>query len=147
MKWTEHGEEVLGKLRGVKGLLSRLVAHIPRDHLLPIVHGLLISRIRYGLSLFGSVRTSESDASNHLMSRMQIELNKVLRLVCGKRLSDRISTKDLHQCANVLSVNQMAAECQLREVWRTLNHKLPAAEYFPMMDDVKERISVLLRLS
>ena len=47
--------------------------------------------------------------------------NKMLRVLDGARISDRKSTKSLLEEQNMLSVNQMAAQIKLTEMWKSSN--------------------------
>jgi len=135
LKWTSHINKLLGNMRNVNGLLSRLAAHVPKSDLLPVVHGLLISRIRYGLAVFGRVKLNENEPENGEMNSIQVEMNRALRLVCGKKLSDQISVQTLLTETKTKSVNQMSAEVKLQEMWRTVTYDLPLNDYLPKRDD------------
>ena len=47
--------------------------------------------------------------------------NKLARLIKGKTLKDKVSTKVLLENANLLSVNQINAKVKLQEIWKELN--------------------------
>ena len=47
--------------------------------------------------------------------------NKLARLIKGKTLKDKVSTKVLLENANLLSVNQINAKVKLQEIWKVLN--------------------------
>jgi len=143
LKWDDHINKLIRTLKGVNGLLSRLAAHVPRQSLLPVVHGLLLSRIRYGLAVFGETRTQEEDPTHGLMSSLQKEMNKALRLVCGRKICDRVTIDSLLQTTKTKSVNHMVAESQLREIWRSLEYGLPLSEYLPTLDNNRSRITRL----
>ena len=64
---------------------------------------------------------NETDSQNKDFSEVQKMQNKLLRLLNGVRLSDRINTKTLLQNKRMLSVNQMNAQCKLLEIWKSLN--------------------------
>ena len=139
LTWTNHVNQVLSNLRSANGLLCRLAAHVRRQDLLPVVHGLLLSRIRYGLAVYGRVRLEESEPTNALMLALQKETNHALRLVCGKHMKDRVKIESLLATTGIKSINQIAAESQLRELWRTLNYNLPLNDLLPRRDDFKTR--------
>ena len=53
--------------------------------------------------------------------------NKMVRLLNGKSLIDKISTKTLLANVNMLSVNQINAQIKITEVWKAMrdaNHPL-----------------------
>ena len=47
--------------------------------------------------------------------------NKLARLINEKTLKDKVSTKELLQNANLLSVNQINAKVKLQEIWKVMN--------------------------
>ena len=47
--------------------------------------------------------------------------NKMLRILDGALVSNRKSTKTLLDNQNMLSVNQIAAQIKLTEMWKTSN--------------------------
>ena len=104
-------------------LLRRISRHVSHDLIKPIVDGIFISHIRYGLQLFGRVRMENSDKKTQCMKSIQTLLNKAARFMLNIKLSDHVSTDELMSKAGFLSVNQMAAESKLLEVWKQLNEK------------------------
>ena len=55
------------------------------------------------------------------MKDLQQSQNKMLRLLNGSRLSDKISTASLLVKFNMLSVNQINAQMKLSEMWKAVN--------------------------
>jgi hypothetical protein len=55
------------------------------------------------------------------MQAAQVAQNKMLRLLDNSTLSDRVPTVDLLKRANMLSVNQLAANIKLNEAWKANN--------------------------
>ena len=86
-----------------------------------IVHSLWVSKLRYGLQLCTKVRTSESEISGGNMKALQITQNKLLRVLNGTRIKDKISIRSMLTKFELLSVNQLAAKIKLIEVWKTIN--------------------------
>jgi len=139
LSWTDHGKNVTSDIRKVNGLLSRLAANVPRNHLRPVVHGLIISKVRYCIAAFATVRSRDTDPVNNIMRDLQLELNRAMRLVCGTKLSDRISILELIEKSKVPSINHIAAETILREIWRSRSENLPLADYLTPIDSVRTR--------
>ena len=86
-----------------------------------------ISKIRYGLQLIGKVRWTSEDPEQGDLKDIQKVQNKMLRLINGSRLIDKISTMSLLAKANMLSVNQINAQVKILEVWKAMhdpNHPL-----------------------
>ena len=55
------------------------------------------------------------------MKDLQMSQNKMLRLLNGSRISDKISTSSLLTKFNMLSVNQINAQMKLSEMWKAVN--------------------------
>ena len=58
---------------------------------------------------------------NKDIKAIQMVQNKLARLINGKTLKDKVSTKELLQNANLLSVNQINAKVKLQEIWKVMN--------------------------
>ena len=58
-----------------------------------MVDGLFTSKINYGIQLYGRVRISQEDTINKDIKAIQMVQNKMARLLNGKSLKDKISTK------------------------------------------------------
>ena len=83
---------------------------------------LYTSKIRYGLQLLGKVRIDDQDSTSNLLNKIQVTQNKFVRFMGNKSLLDKIPTKTLFEDTNLLSVNQLNAQCKLLEVWKSLNN-------------------------
>ena len=111
-------------------LLRRLLNQMPRNSLLPIVDGLIMSKIRYALALFGRIRLSESDPLGQDEQKIQVALNDTMRLLCGVRRRDCISIKELTQRTGLLSFNQLSAQATLMGAWKGMAGKCLSMEQF-----------------
>ena len=89
--------------------------------LLKIVDGLFTSKIRYGLQLYGKVRRNDADPTSEIFKDIQIIQNNLMRYITGKKISDKISIKQLLEDTSSLSINQMNAQIKLAEIWKSLN--------------------------
>ena len=101
--------------------IRRLKNHINNVSLMKVIDGLFTSKLRYGLQLFSKVRRSDLDPMNGEMDDIQLIQNKLLRLICGTKLVDRVPTRELLNRANMLSVNQINAQIKIQEIWKALN--------------------------
>ena len=88
-----------------------------------ISNSLFTSKVRYGLQLLGCVRYKDSDATNQELEAIQKCQNKLVRILNGSRISDKISSKSLLEKFKMLSINQMNAQIKLLEIWKTINVK------------------------
>ena len=93
-----------------------------------MVDGLFISKIRYGLQLYGRVRVSGNDPECAEFKGIQLVQNKLLRTLNGTKVKDMISIANLLDKFNMLSVNQLNAQIKLLEIWKSLN-----VDKYPLM--------------
>jgi len=135
LSWTAQYDAIKSSLRSTNGLLSRLSNFMPNRFLIPLIHGLQLSKVRYALPLFCDIRTSENDPASSNMQRIQIELNKGLRRVLGTTLADRCPVRDMVKEIGVPTANQLAIETTLMDVWRHINHDLPAVDQLVLVDE------------
>ena len=78
---------------------------------------MFLSKIRYGLQLLGCVRWKENDTISSDIEAIQKCQNKLLRVLNGSVLSEKISTKSMLVKFKV--VNQMLAQIKLSEMWKS----------------------------
>ena len=102
------------------GLLKRLSYSLPRAALKIIADGICMSKIRYGLAVYGVPRTSPTESVDQNMKRLQVKVNDILRTILGKKRLDKIRVKDLHQTCNIPTINQMALGVVMLEMWKTM---------------------------
>ena len=102
-------------------IIRRLQSHLSKKAVLKIVDGLFTSKLRYGLQLYGKVRTKESDPECNDFKAIQLIQNKLLRSLNGSKIKDMIPTSSLLSKYSMLSVNQLNAQIKLVEIWKALN--------------------------
>ena len=66
---------------------------------------------------------AESDPTNFTLKKLQTAQNKLARVLENVYLKDRMSTKTLLSNQVMLSVNQVAAQIKLTEIWKANNVK------------------------
>ena len=81
----------------------------------------------------------ESDPSPKLLKDLQLSQNKMLRLINGSRISDKISTASLLAKFNILSVNQMNAQIKLSEMWKAINDEDHSFKISKRVNDPESR--------
>ena len=99
-------------------MLRRLRNFVGNDALKKVANSIFNSKIRYGLQLLGKIRWTNEDSEQGDLKAIQKVQNKMLRLINGSRLTDKISTKLLLSRVNMLSVNQINAQAKIMEVWK-----------------------------
>ena len=130
LKWDEHVYGQNGVLSAVNkrvGVLRRLSNYIPRKYLPQIATAIVSSKIRYGLGIYGTVRTNNRDPHDNHQKDLQIVLNKAMRLVTGKKLSDRVSINDLCTESGMVSVNRMSAIDKISLTWNSEQPEISAS--------------------
>ena len=86
-----------------------------------VANSIFISKIKYGLQLLGKVRMTKEDVEQGDLGAIQRVQNKMVRLLNGCRLLDKIKTQTLLKNVKMLSVNQINAQIKLTEVWKAVN--------------------------
>ena len=86
-----------------------------------MVDGLFMSKIWYGLQLYGKVRTDVDCPRCEDFKVIQKKQNDLLRFLAGCKISDKVSIKTLLDKFNMVSVNQLNAQIKLLEIWKSLN--------------------------
>ena len=105
LKWENHiickdPAGLLGRLAKKIGLLKRVTSLVPRQKLLPVIHGIFMSTLSCGIAIFGGT-------SKRMICSLQILQNKAARIYTGlPKMYTRIS--DLLDQANLLSVHQLS---------------------------------------
>eukprot|EP00095_Tigriopus_kingsejongensis_P002655 maker-scaffold439_size171548-snap-gene-0.21 protein:Tk02655 transcript:maker-scaffold439_size171548-snap-gene-0.21-mRNA-1 annotation:"unknown" len=97
-------------------------------HIQPIVDGLVISKLRYGLPVFGQVRLQDTNPTHGNMKKLQGVLNDLMSLVANKRISDKISCVDLSEMTGIPSLNRICASATLKELKRASDLGWPLAD-------------------
>ena len=136
-KWKSHfcGKGgLLSSLNQRLFMVKRISNHISKNKLRKVVDSLWTSKLRYGLQLCTEVRLTEEHPKSQYMTMVQRSQNKMLRILDGTLVSDRKSTKTLLDNQNMLSVNQIAAQIKLKEMWKASND-----QQYPIKMKTRER--------
>ena len=80
-----------------------------------------MSKLRYGLQLCNQVRLKPDDPTNCLIDSVQVEQNKMLRMLDRVSIKDHVTTISMLKKYNLPSVNQLAAQIKLVEAWKSQN--------------------------
>ena len=100
LNWAAHVDSVTRSCFGVLSGLSHLRGHLPTSVILSLVNALVISRIRYCISVYGF-------GSKQNLSRVQKVLNYSAKVVFGRKKFDHVS--DLLDRLGWLSAEQLAS--------------------------------------
>ena len=120
LRWDEHIQQTKSSLRYRTCLLRRLAHSLPREHLRQLADGLVLSKIRYGLGVYGGVvRMTEEDPTDGMIRSLEVIVNDVMRTVEGVSRKDRVPIRELRSRTNIPSVNQMTAQAITTDAGKT----------------------------
>lgn len=119
--WSKHISELVTGLNNRIFMLKRLTYHLPAKNLTGVVHGLILSKIRYGLPIYGQIRLSGNDPKSSELRPVEVALNSTMRTLTGNKIKDKKSIQSLHEITSLPSLNQMTGMAILQEVWKIQN--------------------------
>ena len=119
--WKKHIDKVCQTVTLRTGLINRLKFKLQPAQLTVLVHGIILSHVKYCMSIYTSVRIKEDDARNGQFNKLQVQLNNIARLIHGIKREDRVSKEDLARMSPWVSFNHMSAIAIIMDSWRALN--------------------------
>ena len=126
LSWTSHvyGKgQLLSSLHQRIGALKRIAYHLPSKFLPQIAQAIVVSKLCYGVGLYGSVRMHEADTLPDVAKELQVVLNDTMRIATKTRLMDRIRITDLMDRTGIRSFNRMSAEDKLTLIWQAVREE------------------------
>ena len=114
--WQSHYKSLRSALNQRLFIIRRVLNQIPANKIMSIV-----SKLRYGLQQCIKVLVDEEDKKSAAIKSLQLNQNRMLRAINGTKIKDRISIESMLTKFNLLSVNQLAAQIKLTEVWKASN--------------------------
>ena len=121
LNWKTHVENLCNNISTRIGLLYRLKSKLNEKQLQVLADGLIISQIRYCLSVFSKVRLEESEPKCVNLQNIQKLINNVLRLINNVKKSDHIPIQKLAKDISWSSLNRMTISSVACDTWRALN--------------------------
>ena len=115
-QWSNQINGKGGLLSGLNSrifIIRRMRSHLSETSVLKLVDGLFMSKIRYGLQLYGKVRMSEEDPTNGELKAIQVVQNNLLRMLNRSKIKDKVSIDFMLKKFNMMSVNQLNAQIKL----------------------------------
>ena len=119
--WQLHIKKVISSLNQRLFVIRRIANQLPQEKMIAIIHSLWMSKLRYGLQLCTTVQIALTETRTAAMKSLQKAQNRMLRLINKTKIKDKISTHSMLDRFNLLSVNQLAAQIKLIEVWKSIN--------------------------
>ena len=95
----------------------------PRSLLKKIADGIFCSVLRYELAIFCPIRIKESDPNPTNIDGIKVIYHDVLRLLCNSKRKDHTPIETMLKQLGWLSINQLASEIRLFEVWKGLHQE------------------------
>ena len=129
LTWKAHTESMIRNLQYRTGILKRLRSILTPKQLEIIAQGLIVSKLRYGLSVYSSLRFTESDKNSKESHKIQVLLNDVMRTLKGAKRKDKLHIEDLISEFPWGSYNRMALKTQICDTWKFINssHRISEA--------------------
>ena len=121
LDWSDHIAKLEKELRYRLFTLRRMEQVVPKSLMKKVADGIFCSVLRYGLGIFCPVRIEETESNSTSIEGIKVIFHDVLRLLCSSKRSDHTSIESMLKKLNWLSVNQLAAEIRLMEVWKAPN--------------------------
>ena len=121
LKWSHQLSILEKKLNHRLFTLRRIEQVVPRSLLKKVADGIFMSKLRYCLAIFWPVRLEDNDPHPSAIHGIKVVFNRMLRILCGTVQENRMSVEKMLKKLGWLSINQMAAEVRLIEVWKALN--------------------------
>ena len=137
LQWGVHIRQMVAALNQRIAMMKRLSYHIPGDCLRQLAHRLVLSKIRYGIAVYGTTRLSEQSPTTNLMHQLEVVVNDTMRLIEGKKRKDRISIESLREKTKLPSANQLTIQAILMEAWKIKHGHAEAIA--DLMTDLRER--------
>ena len=111
----------------------------PTNRLKKIADSLYLSKIRYGIQLYGNVRTKSDETEQKLMGTIQVAQNKLARYLNGNKLLDKIPTAQIYKELKMQTVNQINGQVKLLDVWKAQHFERHPTNYPRKNDSNQEQ--------
>ena len=128
--WTAHIDELHSKMSASSGIIYRLKSKLNSKQLSCITDALVISKLRYGLSLFSKPRLSTDEPKCMKLEKIQVLMNNLLRLISGVKREDKVPIIDLAKGHSWASLNQISISSVVSDTWRAINQDYGCADYY-----------------
>ena len=134
-KWNSHCTLVNNEIKSSLYALKTLCSYTSSTTLVKnFAQALIISKIRYALSVWGAISpmpsflvdSNFSIGHKEILKNIHTSLNHVGRLIVGyKGHYQLLHTNDLYKSANIFTFNQLVAEVTIMDFWSILKNNRP----------------------
>ena len=121
LSWNQHLKKLENELHFRLFKLRRIEQVMPKSLLKRVADGIFCSVLRYELAIFCPIRIQENDPNPTCIEGVKVLFHDVMRLLCNSRRDSHTSIESMLKKLGWLSLNQMACEIRLIEVWKALN--------------------------
>ena len=127
LKWNTHIDEISSELKKRIGILKRIKEKVPADKISIMADAIFNSVIRYGIAVYLVPTYEKEDLKARKLSSetydLQVLQNKMLRVIHGLRISNRVNMVELRTKIKMMSVNQMSIYHTIMEVFNIIHNK------------------------
>ena len=129
LTWNEHINDLCNKLKRHFKTFYCIRRFLNREQIKTIYYALIYSRIKYGITVYGT-------ACKNQIAKIQTLQNRLLKVLLTRGY--RYSTNSLHNELEVLKVTDIAKVNSLTFVYNYFNNKLPNIfdNYFTVFNEV-----------
>ena len=129
LTWNEHILDLCNKLKRHFKTFYCIRRYLNKEQVKSIYYALIYSRIKYGITVYGS-------ASKNLIAKIQTLQNKLMKVLLGKKY--RYSTDSLHNELEILKVPDIAKVNTLAFIHNYFHDKLPKLfkNYFTVFNEI-----------
>ena len=82
---------------------------------------------------------NEEDTEQKLLGSIQVAQNKLARFLNGRKLQDKITTKEIYNDLKIPSVNQINAQIKLLEVWKSQHSDTYPTKWMNRSEAIQDR--------
>ena len=124
--WKIHVDKIIAELNKRMGLLRRMKKRLTRGKLIQVAESIFNSVIRYGIAVYLKPVFEKEEIKAQSLStearKLQTIQNKMLRVIFGFNLEDKVNMEKLRTKIGMFSVNQLNCYHVLVEAFNVINH-------------------------
>lgn len=85
LKWKHHVQELIKSLNHALFTLRWLRNKLSQNHLISVAHGIFMSKLTYGISVYAPTKITDEDKSNEILDSLQKLQNNAMRVILRKK--------------------------------------------------------------
>ena len=129
LNWNEHTQNLNNSLKSHFSVFYNIRDYLASKHSRTIYYTMVYSKIRYGISVYGSTKSEN-------INKVQVLQNRLLKILLGKKW--RYPTNNLHNDVDALQIRDIFVQEITSFVCSYLNGKLPVVfeGYFKSFNEI-----------